>query len=185
MAFEAYLYIEGVQGSSTSKVGKAPPSPHTPPAGAGPIEIQSYGLGIEMPMVENRSGTGAITVGRANFEDFETTKNLDVSTNALLYYCLSGKHINKAMILVFRSAGEEDGGQSKPTLYMKMEYQSIVLTEVSVSGSGDELPTETLKFNYGYVKYTYFTTNKKTGAADGGSKFFDWDRTENSGDKDG
>lgn len=176
MAFEAYLYIDGVQGDSTSEVGKS-----QNPCGSGPIEIKSFGLGIEMPTVENRSGTGAITVGRANFEDFETEKSLDLSTGALLFFCLSGKHIPQAVIMVYRSTGE--GNQSKPTLYLKITYSDIVITEVGVTGSGDEMPNETLKFHYSKVGYTYYKTNARTGEATGQLANFFWDRVENSGTK--
>lgn len=178
MAFEAYLYIDGVRGDSTSATGK-----EKVPCGQGPIEIKSYGLGIEMPLVENRSGTGAVTVGRANFEDFETTKDLDISTSALLFYCLSGKHIPKAVVLVYRSVSDSDG--SKPTLYMEIVYESVVITEVSVSGSGDEMPVETLKFNYGAVAYRYAKTDKKTGKPTNQIAEFNWDRATNTGGKAG
>lgn len=178
MAFEAYLYIEKIRGDSTSKIAKEATGV---PANSGPIEIKSYGLGIEMPVVENRSGTGAVTVGRANFEDFETAKDLDVSTQALLFSCLAGTHINQAVVMVYRSVGEGDG--TKPTLYMKLVYEHIIITEVSVSGSGEEVPTETLKFNYGTVKYEYTKTNRKTGVPEGGVVSFEWDRSSNTGKK--
>ena len=177
MAFEAYLYIDGIRGDSTSKIAKD----KSPIPGAGPIEISSYGLGIEMPVVENRSSTGAITVGRANFEDFETEKNLDISTSALIFNCLAGTHIPKAVIMIYRSTS--DGKNSAPVLYMQIEYESVVITEVGVSGGGDEMPKETLKFNYGSVKYTYSKTDKKTGKATGTTAIFDWNRATNTGTK--
>ncbi|MDF9826554.1 type VI secretion system secreted protein Hcp [Ereboglobus sp. PH5-5] len=180
MALEAYLYIEGVQGDSTSEVGK---SASEIPAGAGPIEINSFSLDLNMPLVENRSGTGAVTVGRANFEDFETGKSLDISSGTLLFYCLSGKHINRAVVMVYRAAGE--GDQGKPTRYLKITYSNIVITEVNITGSGDEMPSETLKFNYGKVAYTYYKTDARTGAATGQLANFFWDRVENSGTKAG
>jgi type VI protein secretion system component Hcp len=178
MAFEAYLYIEGVPGDSTSQIAK---DFSAKPAGAGPIEIKSYGLGIEMPMVENRSATGLATVGRATFADFETAKSLERSSAALLFYCLSGKHIGKAIVAVYRSTDDDEKG--KPALFMQIIYNHIVITEVGVSGSGDEMPSETLKFNYGDVEYKYFKTSKKTGKTDGGVARFKWDRMTNTGEK--
>lgn len=179
MAFEAYLYIDGVRGDSTSAVAKNEVPAET--SSAGPIEIQTYGLGIDMPLVENRSATGAVTVGRANFEDFETAKNLDISTSALLFFCLSGKHIPFAVVKVYRAVADDDS--SKPTLYMEIKYQSVVITEVGVSGSGDEMPTETLKFNYGSVEYKYYKTDPKTGKSTNQLAIFSWDRGANTGTK--
>ncbi|MDR2674921.1 MAG: type VI secretion system tube protein Hcp [Opitutaceae bacterium] len=178
MAFEAYLYIEGVRGDATSAIAKAPPGA---PAGSGPIAIKSFGLNIEMPQAEDRSATGAVSVGRANFADFETAKTLDISTTALLFFCLAGKHINQVLLRVFRSVSDDD--TSKPTLYLEAVYTGVVLTEVGVSGSGDEMPSETLKFNYATVKYNYMNTDKKTGKATGGKTEFSWDRTTNAGAK--
>jgi type VI secretion system Hcp family effector len=178
MAFEAYLYIEGIPGDSTSQVAK---NFTVRPAGSGPIEIKSYGLGISMPMTENRSATGLASVGRANFEDFETAKSLEKSTAALLFCCLAGKHINQAVVAVYRSVSDDDAG--KPALYMQIIYNHIVITEVGVSGSGDEMPSETLKFNYGSVEYKYFKTDKRDGKSTGQIAEFKWDRTTNTGTK--
>jgi len=183
MAFEAYLYIQGVNGDSTSGIGQNPPTEVDAPHKR-PIEIKTYGLNIEMPLVENRSATGAITVGRANFADFETSKSLDVSTASLLFFCLSGKHIDKVVLAIFRRTGEGDG-DDKPTLFMSALYEHVVITEVGVSGSGEEIPSETLKFTYSDVKYTYYKTDPKTGKTTGQSATFNWHRVENSGDKVG
>ena len=182
MAFEAYLYIDGVRGDSTSEIGLSPDKRVAKSAGGGPIEIKSYGLSLEMPLVENRSATGAVTVGRANFAEFETAKSLDVSTGALLFYCLSGKHIKQAVVAVYRATDE--GGDGKPTLYMQAIYNNIVITEVGVSGGGDEMPSETLKFNYGNVKLVYYKTSPTTGKSEGLAEFH-WDRVANTGEKSG
>jgi len=183
MAFEAYLYVEGVQADSTSAIGLKPPSQVVIPAGAGPIEIKTFGLGIEMPMVENRSATGAATIGRANFEPFDTEKSLDTSTAALMFFCLSGKHINKAVVAVYRATGE-DTSAGKSQLYLKITYGGVIITEVGVnSGGADEMPSETLKFDYAEVEYVYYKTNATTGKAEGGIASFKWNRVANSGEK--
>jgi len=181
MAFEAYLFVDGIQGDSTSTT---PAKIEPKPANSAPIEIKTYGLGIEMPMVENRSGTGAATVGRATFEDFETEKTLDVSTGSLLFFCLSGKHINTALVAIYRTAGEDESA-GKGSLYMKILYEHVVITEVAVKGGGDEMPSETLKFNYGKVSYYYYATDPKTGKTNTTPAEFIWDRVSNSGKKAG
>jgi len=180
MAFEAYLYIDGVNGDSTSKIGKNPNGIRVKTSTT-PLEIKTYGLNIEMPMVENRSATGAVTVGRANFADFETSKSLDTSTASLLFFCLSGKHISQIVLAVYRRTGEEDQG-SKPTLFMQAIFKNAVITEVTVSGSGDEIPSEAFKFNYADVQYVYHKSDPKKGT-EGGSTDFTWHRIENAGDK--
>lgn len=180
MAFESYLFVDGIEGSSTSATAQDAQK-LAAMGSAGPIEIKSYGLGIEMPIVENRSATGAITVGRANFEDFETEKDLDLSTGALLFCCLSGKHIKKACIMIYRAMGNESDGKS--TLYMKIDFDNLILTEVGVSGGGDELPKETLKFTYSHVKYIYYKTDQRDPSIKLGSATFDWDRVANAGTK--
>lgn len=178
MAFEAYLYIDGVNGDSTSKIAN-----DKSPNKLSPIEIKTYGLGIEMPLVENRSATGALTVGRANFDDFETEKSLDKSTASLLFFCLSGKHIPKAYVHVYRSTGEDES-EGKSTLYMEILYDDVIITEVGLSASGDEMPSETLKFTYGKVIYRYHKTDTKTGKSINKKAEFTWDRVSNSGKKD-
>ena len=174
MAFDAYLFIDGIEGDSTSETYTKPPG-----YSLKPIEIKSYGLGIEMPMVENRSATGAASVGRANFEEYETAKTLDGSSFSLLFSCLAGKHIDKAAVRVYRSIGEDESAPA--FLYMEIFYKTIVITEVSVSGGGDEMPSETLKFSYNEIEYKYYHTDEKGKAA--GSSSFKWSRIDNTGEK--
>jgi type VI secretion system Hcp family effector len=173
MAYDAYLFIDEIPGDSTSTTWEnAKPSTYRP------IEIKSYGLSIEMPVVENRSATGAATIGRANFNDFECEKNFDGATPHLLFHCLAGKHIKNIYCLVFRST--EEGAD--PTLFLKIHYQDNIITEVGVSGGGDELPKENLKFSYGTVNYEYTRTDLRTGKK-GAKATFVWDRIKNTGTK--
>ena len=79
MAFNAYLVFPNsteILGESTSEVpGKG---------SAKPIEISDYGFGVTMPVTASRSDGGGATVGRANFDVFTCSKNIDTATCKLL-----------------------------------------------------------------------------------------------------
>lgn len=170
MAFDAYLTIPDIPGESTSES-------ITKRAGGIPIEIKDYSLGLEMPVNENRSAVGAATSGRAAFNEFECSKSLDKATAKLCEACMSGKHIKIIYCDLYRSIGDTE----KVAAYLEVEFHDCIITEVSVQSSGDELPTESLKFNYGKVKYKYTAYDHDTGKASSkGNREFTWNQIANS-----
>ncbi|MDR0353359.1 MAG: type VI secretion system tube protein Hcp [Opitutaceae bacterium] len=171
MAVDAYLYIMGMENLGESQ------SEYASKIGLGAIEITDYGFGITMPIAENRSATGAATTGRADLTEFECTKNLDASTAHLCHACMSGRHIEKITCRIFRSVGETN------VEYVTLEFTDVLITSCTVSGSGDELPKESLKFSYGAIKYTYTVTDHATGKATSEKAQFVWDEILNKGDK--
>ena len=172
MAVDAYLYITGI----TEQLGECQ-SAHALKNGPGAIEITDYTFGITMPVAENRSATGAATTGRADLTEFECTKNMDATTAHLCHACMSGRHINKVTCCIFRSVGETN------VEYITLMFSDVVITSCSVSGSGDELPKESLKFSYGAIRYSYAVTDHATGKASGEKAQFIWDEILNKGDK--
>src|ERR1051326_1532178 len=162
MAFNAYLVFDddaqkaGIKGESSSV-------PVKDAATFGPIEITDYGFGVSMPVTASRSDGGGATVGRANFDVFTCSKNIDTATCCLMDYCCKGKAVGTIVLHLFRSGEESESGAIKYAMYV---FQACVITKVAISGSGEELPKESLEFNYGVCEYWY----KKTEHAMGGGK---------------
>jgi hypothetical protein len=54
-----------------------------------------------------------------------------------------------------------------------------VITNVGITGGGEELPKETLEFNYGVCEYIYKQTHHETGAGIGAPKRTGWSTVTN------
>lgn len=161
MAFNAYLVFHEeskIKGESTSDIAK----------GAGAVEISDFGFGVSMPVTTSRSDGGGATVGRANFDVFTCSKNIDSATCKLVEFCCKGTAIKKIVLHLYRQGeGSDATGVVK---YAMVVFQHCVITKVGVSGGGEELPKESLEFNYGVCEYWYKWTDHETGKYDGPDK---------------
>ena len=170
MAFNAYLVFhkdvrgdeekpgKGIFGESTSDPGDKEEK-----WGKGAIEITDYSFGVTMPVTTSRSDGGGATVGRANFDPFTCNKGIDTATPYLMEYCCTGKNVPSIVLHIFRSGAESESGVVK---YAMIVFHHCVITEVKITGGGgDELPKESLSFNYGLCEYWYQLTDHKTGKA--------------------
>jgi len=160
MAFNAYLVftVDGalkIGGESSSEVAK-----DLLKADNGAIELTDFGFGVSMPVTTSRSDGGGATVGRANFDVFTASKNLDTATVPLMEYCCKGTNIKRVVLHLFRSGDSNETGAVKYAMYV---FGNCVITKVGISGSGEELPKESLEFNYGQCEYWYQVTDHDTG----------------------
>jgi len=158
MAFNAYLIFHsdtGVKGESTSL-------PEDDAKDAGAIEVSSYGFGVNMVATQSRSDGGGATTGRATFDSFTCEKGIDTATTKLVELCCKGTAIKKAVLHLYRQGEGSDSGVVK---YAMVVFGHCVITKVGVSGGGDDLPKETLEFNYGVISYYYQATDHETGKA--------------------
>jgi|SRR5882762_1582112 len=181
MAFNAYLiFHKSVRGSKGSGIcGESSSEPEKGiPKGA--LEIADYAFGVSMPVTTSRSDGGGATVGRANFDIFSCTKSIDTATPFLVQYCCTGKNIPAIVLHLYRQGVGTDVAESGAVKYAVVIFQNCVITKVGVSGSGEELPKESLEFNYGYCEYQYQETKKTTGERIGNPIPFGWSTVTNS-----
>src|SRR6266496_499899 len=160
MAFNAYLVFDtpsAISGESTSDIA----------TGTGAIEISDYSFGVTMPVTASRSDGGGATVGRANFDIFTCSKGIDTATCKLVEYCCKGTAIEKAVLHLYRQGQGDDSGVVK---YAMVVFKNCVITKVAISGGGEELPKESLEFNYGVCEYLYQLTDHETGKPKDGVK---------------
>src|SRR5258706_15896261 len=154
MAFNAYLVFDtpsGIKGESTSEIAKT----------VGAIEVTDYGFGVSMPVTTSRSDGGGATVGRANFDVFTANKNIDTATTKLVEFCCKGTAVKRIVLHLYRAGeGSETTGVVK---YAMIVFGSCVITKVAISGGGEELPKESLDFNYRPCEYLYQETDHDTG----------------------
>lgn len=156
MAFNAYLMFH----TSSEIKGESSSIPEPGLVNKGAIEISDYGFGVTMPVTSSRSDGGGATVGRANFDVFTCNKGIDTATRHLVRHCCTGKNIQSIVLHLYRQGEATESGTIK---YAMVVFQNCVITKVGITGGGDELPKESLEFNYGLCEYWYAETNHATG----------------------
>ncbi|GJD76307.1 Hcp family type VI secretion system effector [Methylobacterium goesingense] len=144
MAVDMFLKLDGIKGESQDGKHKEE------------IDVLAWSWGMA------QSGSGHIGSGsgsgKVSVQDLSVTKYIDKSSPPLASHCCSGKHIPKGTLFV-RKAGD------KPVEYVKIEMEDLIVTHVSVGGSGGEdRLTENVTLNFAKFKYVY-TTQAKDGSA--------------------
>jgi type VI secretion system secreted protein Hcp len=135
MAVNAYLYVDGVNGPSTSKPGL--------------IDIISFSWGVSQTSTYGAGASGKeAKAGRADFANLTIMKVLDATTPLLADHCASGDILKDVYILYDKPVG--DAQQDYFRLYLK----DALITGVHLSGS-NENPSESVSFAYQGIEYGY------------------------------
>jgi len=138
------------------------------------IEISSFNHGVSQNSSGSRSDAGGAAGGRADFTDFTITKNVDKASPKLMLSCAKGEHIAQVTIELCRATGDK-------TKFLEHKLTDVILSNVNSGGNHtDNLPSETVMFNFGKIETTYFATDHNTGKAKG-QVAANWDLTKNKG----
>jgi type VI secretion system secreted protein Hcp len=109
--------------------------------------------------------------GKGNFGDLSVTKYIDKASADLLQACATGKHLAEGTF-VARKAGD------KPLEYVKLKMEDIIVTSVSMGGSGGEdRQTENVTLNFAKFEYNYVEQTAQGSA--GAKPRFGWDIAAN------
>ena len=135
MAVNAYLYVEGVEGPSTSKTGF--------------IDILSFSWGVSQTSTYGAGASGKeAKAGRADFSNLTIMKVLDKTTALLADHCASGDILKEVYILYDKPVGD------KQQDYFRIYCKDALITSVQLSGS-NENPTESISFAFQGVEVAY------------------------------
>ncbi len=143
MALDIFLDLDGIKGEAQDKTHKDK------------IDILAWSWGASQSgTTHTGSGSGS---GKVAVQDLSITKYIDKASATLMLHCCNGKHISKGTLIV-RKAGEN------PVEYIKVELKDIIVTHVSLGGSGGEdRLTENITLNFREFKYVYTTQDKSGG----------------------
>ena len=135
MAVDIFLHLEGIKGEAQDDKYKDD------------IDVLAWSWGASQSGTTHMgSGSGA---GKVAVQDLSITKYIDKSSPTLFQHCANGKHITKGKLII-RKAGE------KPLDYLTVEINDIIVTHVSMGGSGSEdrlTENVTLNFAQYHLKY--------------------------------
>jgi len=145
MAVNAYLFVDGAPGPSTSRTDH--------------IDILSFSWGVSQTSTYGAGASGKeAKAGRANFSDLTIMKVLDKTTPILCDHCASGNILSKVYILYDKPVGD------KQQAYYRIWIKDALITSVQNSGS-NENPTESVSFAYQGVEVAY-SPEKDDGSLD-------------------
>ena len=135
MAVNAYLYVDGVDGPSTSKPGC--------------IDVLSFSWGVSQTAVYGTGASGKeAKAGRANFSDLTIMKVLDKTTPLLCDHCATGDILKKVYLLYDKPVGD------KQAPYFRIWIKDALITSVQLAGSSEN-PTESVSFAFQGVEIAY------------------------------
>jgi type VI secretion system secreted protein Hcp len=177
MAFDAFLFV------ADAGVAPAIAGETQDPDFKGAFEITEFSFGAENTL-NITSATGGAGAGKATFKEFTVKKQTDSASGQLLQLLGSGGHYKIVKLFIRKSGGAPGGGASKAKSgapYLVFAFGMVALKSLEWSGSsGDDVPTETVVFEYGELKVGYY--KQKTEGTLGGVHPGAWSKLNNSTD---
>lgn len=145
MAQDIFLKVHGIDGESQDSSHK------------NEIEVLAWDWSIEQQSTMHAGsggGAGKATVSDLTFEHF-----IDRASPNLMKYCLTGKHINEAVLVVRKAGGS-------PLEYLKLTMTDVIVTKVSPKGSVDDevRMRERVALSFSQVKQEYVVQNAQGGS---------------------
>lgn len=154
MSQDIFLKINGIDGESEDA------SHH------GEIEVLSWSWNVsQQSNMHAGSGGGA---GRATVDDLTFEHLIDRATPNLTQYCLTGKHIDEAKLVVRKAGGN-------PLEYIKFTMNDVLVTSVSPSGvsNSESRPREVVRLSFSRMKQEYVVQNAQGGSGGAITATFD------------
>ncbi|UGS89533.1 type VI secretion system tube protein Hcp [Ralstonia wenshanensis] len=145
MAQDIFLKINGIDGESQDASHK------------NEVEVLNWSWKIEqLSTMHSGSGGGA---GKATVSDLTFEHHIDRASPNLMKYCLTGKHIDQATLVV-----REAGGN--PLEFLKITMSDVIVTQVAPGGSTDDTvrSREIVSLSFAKVKQEYVVQNAQGGS---------------------
>ncbi|MGJ7578653.1 Hcp family type VI secretion system effector [Variovorax sp. RHLX14] len=145
MSQDIFLKINGIEGESQDAAHKSE------------IEVLSFSWKVlQESTMHAGSGGGA---GKATVEDLEFEHYIDRSSPNLMKYCLTGKHVQEAVLTVRKAGGA-------PLDYLKFTFSDVIVTSVQPFGSNsDDLRVrERVRLSFSKIKQEYAVQNAQGGS---------------------
>ena len=145
MATDMFMKLDDIKGESVDDKHK------------GEIDVLSFKWGAKQP-ASSHVGGGSGT-GKADVHDMTFIKAVDKATPLLVHMCLSGKHINKALLTCRKAGGS-------PLEHLKFTMNQVIVSGVNHGGesTGDAV-SETVTLSFASMTMEY-VPQKPDGSGD-------------------
>jgi len=153
MAQDIFLKINGIDGESLDSAHK------------NEIEVLSWQWQVlQESNMHTGSGGGS---GKATVKDLTFIHNIDRSSPNLMKFCMTGKHIPEAKLVVRKSGGN-------PLEYLKITMTDVLITNVNPTGdSKSESIQEEVGLSFAKIKQEYTVQNQQGGSGGAVTAGFD------------
>jgi len=151
MAFDAFLIFEAESGKAVALEGETQDKVF---AAKKAMEISEFSFGVENTLSIG-SASGGAGSGKATFKEFNIKKVTDTASPALFKTCVTGGHYKSVTLYIRKSGGATTG---KP--YLTFRFGMAAVKSIEWAGSsGDDVPTETVLFEFGTIEIFYKKQN--------------------------
>ena len=159
--FDAYLFIEDLEGDSSSSGFE------------GHFEISKFSHLIKQEVTKSRSMAGAGASGRSEHGSMMLTKRIDKASPWLLEMCSSGAKRNEAILKLVKATGTEIASEAtEKVVYMQYHMRGIdIQTITHESNDEDALVFETFGIQYDSIEWTW--------TSEAGQNVGSWNRVTN------
>ncbi|KVK99008.1 Hcp family type VI secretion system effector [Burkholderia ubonensis] len=154
MSQDIFIKINGIDGEAEDSSHK------------GEIQVLSWKWNVsQQSNMHQGSGGGA---GKATVDDLEFEHYIDRASPNLIQYCLLGKHIDEAKLVVRKAGGS-------PLEYIKLTMNDVLVTRVTPSGVSDSesRPREFVRLSFSKLKQEYVVQNAQGGSGGAITATFD------------
>lgn len=158
MAFDAFIKIDGIPGECTDDKHKDW------------IEITSFNWALDQPASATSSNAGGSSAERVNITPLQFTHLFDKASPKLYEACCKGTHISEVTVHLNRAGGDK-------MLYGEIILKQVIVSSVSVAGSGDSFPVESVALSAGSYVWKYNLQDKSGRSS--GTISAGWDLTTN------
>lgn len=130
------------------------------------IEVLSWNYGCHQTVNSKVGSGGGLTAEKITQGPLHFTKYIDTASDDLLKMAWTGKHIEKATFVAYRSSG--DGGANQMGVqYLKIELDEVVVGDYSISGGQGDIAVENVALYYNTITFTYDPQDQKKGTSKG------------------
>ena len=166
MAFDTFLFLEGIDGESTAKI-------ENPPLPSKPFEIFSWSFGSSNPSTVG-SGKGGLSAGKVSVSTFNVMKKTEDASAQLFLNNCTGQHIPKGCIIMRKATGKDN----KQATFLQYDFEEVMVDSIQWSGSagGDDTPMESVSFAFAKVSIQNWLQGKDGKMAKGAGAT--WDLTK-------
>jgi len=172
MAFDSFLIF----GKGPTKIfGETQDSVYQ-----GAVEISEFSFGVETTLSIGSATSGA-GAGKATFKEFTVKKLTDIASPALLQCLGTGDHYETVGLYLRKSGAAATGGSDGKAgkAYLVFAFGMVAVKSIEWSGSsGDDVPTESVVFEFGELYIGYYKQTSK-GTLDK-PKFGSWSKLTNT-----
>ncbi len=119
---------------------------------------ESFGFGVERELADSaKGGTADVNIGVGELQECTISKSMDTASAYLARKAISGSSCREADIK-FVEAITLDNNERKNVVYLAFKLDNVFVKSWSMSGDGDDRPTEDVALWYNKIAFIYFPT---------------------------